>query len=504
MRIVLAGFLHETNTFAPRKADFRAFELGGGSPGLSRGEGIFAAVAGRNIASSGFIEAARAAGHQIVPTVWAAASPSAQVTRDAYERLAGEIVDGIRAALPIDAVYLDLHGAMVAEHLDDGEGELITRVRAVVGEIPIIVSLDLHANMTRAMLTTADALVCYRTYPHIDMRDTGIRAFELLERRLALGRRLPMAFRRIDFLIPICWQCTDLEPARSLYAARTRLETAGPGAFGVSLAMGFPAADFAECGPVAWAYGDTPEAADEAAGELASLVDRAEPHFKGELLEPVDAVRRAMALASSGAGPVVIADTQDNPGAGGESDTTGLLRALIDCGAEQAAIGLMVDPDAAHAAHAAGVGAALHIGLGGRSGVPGDAPLVAEYRVEALSDGVFDTFGPYYKGAHMRLGPSACLRLGGVRIVVASHKAQLADRAMFQFVGIEPSEQRILVVKSTLHFRADFAPLAREILFCTAPGPMAMLPTHWRWTSLPPAIRLCPGGPTFAECQFPS
>ena len=197
--------------------------------------------------------------------------------------------------------------------------------------------------------------------------------------------------------------------------------------------------------------------------------------------------------------PVILADAQDNPGAGSNSDTTGILRALLRADVDRTAVGLIVDPEAASAAHRAGIGATLRIGLGGRLGIDGDAPLEAAYLVESLSDGRVATSGPYYGHGVMELGPCACLRLGGIRIVVSSRKAQMADRAMFRFVGIEPRDQAILVVKSSVHFRADFEPIAGEILICTAPGSMPMDPSRLPWTSLSRGIRLRPNGPAFAR-----
>lgn len=501
MRIVFGGFQHETNTFAPTRADYAAFERGGGFPGLSRGDAVFAALGDANLPAAGFCAAARAAGHELVPTVWASTSPSAHVTREAYERIAGAIVDGVRAALPVDAVYLDLHGAMVAEHVDDGEGELLARVRAVIGpDVPLLASLDLHANVTQRMLAQADALLAYRTYPHVDMSATGRRTYALLEKRVALGRRHAVAARRLPFLIPICWQSTLDEPGRGLYGALAALERESPGTH-LSFAMGFPAADFAECGPVVWAYADTEAEARRLADALGDEAQAAESRFHGELLPADEAVRTALALARDGHKPVVISDAQDNPGAGANSDTTGLLRALIAQRAERVALGLIVDPAAARAAHAAGVGVSLRIAVGGRAGIPGDEPFEYDFVVEALSDGQLTTQGPFYGHARLQLGPSACLRAGGVRVVVASVKAQMADQAMFRYVGIEPTEQDIVVVKSTIHYRADFQPIAARLVTAIAPGPMMMLPTGWRWQHLPPSMRLYPGGPTQAECQ---
>jgi microcystin degradation protein MlrC len=228
------------------------------------------------------------------------------------------------------------------------------------------------------------------------------------------------------------------------------------------------------------------------------LVCAHEAGFGGTIYTAEAGVREAMRLSARSAQPVVIADTQDNPGAGGNSDTMGMLRALLDAGATRAALGVICDPAAAEAAHAAGAGAQIAIALGGKSGIAGDAPLEANFTVESLSSGTLTATGPFYGcGNPMNLGPSACLRVGGVRVVVASRKAQLADQAMYRFVGIEPTEQAILVNKSSVHFRADFAPIAAGILICAAPGPMPADPSRLRWKRLAPGTRTKPNGLAF-------
>ncbi|MGP9819952.1 M81 family metallopeptidase [Salinarimonas sp. NSM] len=498
-RVVIGGFMHETNTFAATKADLDAFRHGGGWPPLTEGADAIAATRGVNVGMAGAIAAAEAAGWEIVSTLWAAASPSAHVTRDAYEaiaeRLRARISDALAAA-PLDGVLLDLHGAMVAEHLDDGEGEIVARVRALVGpDVPIVASLDLHGNIGPRLVETADALVAYRTYPHVDMARTGERAAALLARLMA-GERLARVFRPLPFLVPVPWQCSLVEPARTLYAGLEALE-ADPAVAALSLMMGFPAADIPDCGPSILAYATDAATAEAAARALETAFLAAEDAFAGEALAPDAAVARARAIVAERGGPVVIADTQDNPGAGGDADTTGLLHALVAAGVPSAAIGVMVDPAAAAAAHAAGEGARMSLSLPG-SGLPGDRPFTAEAIVERLSDGVFVADGPYYGGTTMRLGPSAALRIGGVRVVVASHKAQAADRAMFRYVGIAPEEADIVCVKSSVHFRADFAPIARAILVAAAPGPMPVSPADLPFTRLRPGLRLAPNGPVFA------
>jgi microcystin degradation protein MlrC len=376
------------------------------------------------------------------------------VTEEAFESIAADIVGPIRQAGKLDGVYLDLHGAMVTEHFDDGEGELLARVRAAVGpEVPVVASLDLHANVTAKMIANADAFVAYRTYPHIDMAETGERAAHLLLARLAGGPRLHVAVRRLAFLIPLGSQCTMLEPMASVYGELPRHEGKGVGS--VSFTPGFPAADFPECGPVVFAYGADREATEAAVERFAKDIAARESTFEIDACLPEEGVRRAMAIAGRANRPVVIADTQDNPGAGGNSDTTGMLRALGAAGAQRASLGLIADPETARAAHAVGEGGTLEIGIGGKSRIPGDAPFHGRFTVERLSDGKFTCTGPFYRGARMNLGPSACLRIGGVRVVVACEKPQLADQEMYRFVGIEPTREAILVNKSSVHFRAD-------------------------------------------------
>jgi microcystin degradation protein MlrC len=326
------------------------------------------------------------------------------------------------------------------------------------------------------------------------MAETGDRAAFLLRRIFQRGNALSRASRQFPFLIPINGMCTLVEPASLIYRAMATAEQQH--GLSLSFAMGFPAADFPECGPMLWGYGDS-ESVTQQVKALASEVIAREAEWAVPLLEPEEAVRKAMGLAATASWPVVIADTQDNPGGGGDSDTTGMLRALLSCGAQDAAIGLMVDPAAAAAAHAAGLGAEIRIGLGGHSRVAGDAPLEATYRVEQLSDGRCQYGGPMMRGKWSGVGPSARLSLGGVQIVVSSHKDQMLDRSLYRMVGVEPEKMKILVNKSSVHFRADFQPMAEAVLVAKAPGPLLADPADYPWTRLRKGLRLKPLGPAF-------
>jgi microcystin degradation protein MlrC len=499
-RIAIGGMQHETNTFAPTRADYAAFEAGGGWPGAQYGDSLFEAVAGANIPVQGAIEALRAAGHDPIPLAWAAASPSAHVTDEAFERIAGAIISSLRSALPIDGVYLDLHGAMVTVSHDDGEGELLRRVREVIGpRVPLVASLDLHANITRQMVQHSDALSVYRTYPHVDMAESGARAIFMLNRLIALGKPFAKAFQTFDYLTGIPSQSTFIEPGRSLYALLERIER--DSGVHLSFAPGFPMADFDECGMCAIAYGEDPSSTHRALETFAAAVREAEKDFALELLPPDDAVRKAMIRGEPGR-PVVLADTQDNPGAGGNGDTTGLLAALVRHRAEHATLGLLIDREAAARAHAAGQGSVLEFSLGGRSNVPGDAPFHGRFRVERLGDGRFTCTGPMFMGFRMNLGAMALLQseaAPGVRVLLASKKCQAADQQMFRHLGIEPARQAIIALKSSVHFRADFQPIARDVIVVRSPGPALADPADFPWTRLRPGLRLRPLGPTFRQ-----
>ncbi len=497
-RVLIAGYQHETNTFAPSLADWAAFTRGDSFPAFVRGPAMVEQLAGINLPVAGFIEAARRSGWTLEPSAWAGAIPSSYVTRDAFERIAGAICDDTAAARSrgLDAIYLDLHGAAVAEHAADSEGELLARLRAIVGpDLPIVVSLDLHANVTQRMLREADALVAYRTYPHVDMAATGERAAGLLARRLEAGRREPLHARRLPFLIPINAQSTWISPARELYDELTAIDREHGSV--LSFCMGFPASDFDECAPTVWGHGPRAEAAVERLYALA-----AEPaQWRQQVLPARDAVAQAIALAAGADRPVVIADTQDNPGAGGDSNTTGMLHALRAQGAGkrypgQVALGLLFDPHAARAAMEAGVGAELDLALGTAvptfSGQPSDPPVRGRFKVVQLADGRCTLTGPMMTGLTVQLGASACLEIDGIRVAVVSGKKQLLDRQLLRMVGIHTEQMRIVVVKSSNHFRADFQPHASHVLVAKAAGPMAADPADLPWRHLSPSVRVRP------------
>lgn len=498
MRVALAFFFHETNTFAPAKGDLDAFRLSNSFGGIKRGQDLIRNT-NVNLPYAGFTNEARSYGWEVVPLTGAGAVPSAQVTEEAYETIAAMIQDDLRAALPVDAVYLDLHGAMVAEHLDDGEGELLRRMRRIVGpQMPIVVSLDFHANVSREMVELSDAMFIYRTYPHIDLALTGQRAARHLKKMVDGMPRQAKAMRELDFLIPAAGQATASEPLKTIYARAGALEGSTIGNAKISaiaMAPCFPLADVPMCRPTITVYADSQGAADEVADDLAGLFAKSEPFFVQELWEPHAAVREAMRLARGrGEGPVVLADTQDNPGGGGNGDTVGLLRALLAEGIENALLAHIWDPEVARAAHAVGVGATLNIGLGAKTGWAGEKPVEGEWRVGQLNEGDTHGTGPMAKGWHFKMGKCALLGRGGVRVAVISGKGQCLDREQVRIFGVEPKSLSILAVKSTVHYRADFGPIARAVMVVKSPGPVAADHRDLTYRKLKPGIRVMPAG----------
>ena len=491
MKVLVAGFQHETNTFAPTKADWSAFQAGSGYPPVSRGDAMLALLGPSSQPMGGFIRAARERGWTLQPSIWAGAVPSAHVTKDAFERISAALMEDLQAG-SFDAVYLDLHGAAVAEHLDDAEGELLGRVRDVVGpRMPVVTSLDLHANVTERMLRLASAMSAFRTYPHVDMAATGERAADLLA-ALAGGAAWATRHRRIPFLLPLNSQCTLLEPAASLMAHLCDLE-ARHGVH-LSFAMGFPAADFPECGPVVFGHGPDGDAVQQAVDALADEVIARRAEWSLDLMGPREAVALALASAEQQEAPVVIADTQDNPGAGGDANTTGLLHALLAAGAGQrwpgrVALGLLHDPQAAATAAAAGVGSLVELRIGKAvptfTGGSSDAPVHCRCVVRAVSDGVVPLHGPMTAGSTAHLGPSACIDVDGVLVLLSSAKCQMLDLDLYRFLGVQPEAMKILVNKSSVHFRAAFGPIASRVIVAKAPGPMAADPADLPWRRLP-------------------
>ncbi|MED5618872.1 M81 family metallopeptidase [Ideonella sp. BN130291] len=485
-RIGIAGLQHETNTFADSRARFCDFVLADAWPGLLWRGDLPAGLQGTQLPAAGMLQALQAAGHEAVPLLWGNANPSGPVTEDAFEALWWLFERALAEAGPLDALLLELHGAMVTEHLPSGDSEWLRRTRERVGErLPIVAVLDFHANLTPAMADQLDLALVYRTYPHTDTAQCGREAVHQLAPLLA-GARYARALRQLPFLIPLPWQSTLASPMRELMAQA--VAASGGEVVHVSLAGGFPMADVPDSAPSVLVYAHDQAAADRAADTLTQAVQAARSQFGGRLWPPGDAVAHALAVGRPGA-PVVLADTQDNPGGGGDGDSTGVLQALLQARAAGACLGLLCDPEAAAAAHAAGVGAWISVALGGKRGRHSGEPVAGPWRVEALGDGRILGTGPFYGGSQMALGAMARLSQHGVQVLVSSRKQQAADQAMFRHLGIEPAQCALLALKSSVHFRADFGPLAAEVLVVESEGANIadLHRLHYRHCTRPPA-----------------
>ena len=494
-RIAIGGFLHETNCFVPMRTDYAYYARGGDFPPLSRGQEIIERTRGSSYGMSGFIDE-MIERHELVPLIWGHAGAGGYVTDDAFERIVGELVGGLSQNLPVDAVYLDLHGAMCSESFEDAESEILRRVRACVGrDIPIVISLDYHANIGEASVELSDGMAIYLTYPHIDRQHTGARSARILERIFERGQPTHRAFHKIPFLLPLNFQCTLVEPSKALVDFSAASE--GGEIANLCYAAGFPPSDLAESGPSVVCHGWSEAEVSAKATALAKMVTDREPQFAEELLDPDTAVTRAIEIARTATRPVIIADTQDNPGCGGTCDTTGMLAALVHHNAKQAVMGVMYDRQAAAAAHEAGIGASITIDLGGKHHIAGVTPFHGTFKVSALSDGRFVTTGKSIPGRHVDLGPCALLSIGGVTVLVASSRMQAFDQDIFRHIGIDPAQQSMLVLKSTCHFRADFEPIAEAVLIAVAPGAHVVDATQYPFTRLRPGVRLSPMGPEF-------
>ncbi|HEX2942740.1 MAG TPA: M81 family metallopeptidase [Rhodopila sp.] len=492
LRIAVGGFLHESHSFAPRPTTYADFLQPGGLPPFCADDALIKSMRPRTVPIAGAIEVAEAAGVDLVPLAWGFANPAGPVQDEAFERIAARICAPLSAAVddgPLDGVYLDLHGAAVVDSYPDAEGELLRRVRAIVGDaMPLAISLDPHANLTAAMVRLADVAVPFRTYPHVDMRAAGAQAMRLLLARIERGRPWARAFRQLDFWIPLGSQCTLMPPMQPVMEARAAL-AAQFGVAELAFCFGFPYADFTDCGAALTAFADTQAAADQAADALLAYVNERETSFVQDTLPSAQAVAEAMRIASGAQRPVVLADTQDNPGGGGHGDTTELMSELVRQGAKGAVVCLINDAESAAACHAAGVGATVTLSLGGKSD---SMPFPCSARVEKLTDGAFMLTGPMGAGNPGNLGDTALVDIDGVKVIIASRKMQALDQAILRHVGIEPSSCPILALKSSVHFRADFGPIAERVIVAVAPGPVVADPATLNFRHVRAEIRRRP------------
>jgi microcystin degradation protein MlrC len=478
VRFFIGMLAHETNTFSSIPTDRRQFE----AHDLRYGGELLEAYRDTGTCLGGMIAAARARSIDLAPSLAAVASPAGRVTKEFYGEARDRLLADLRMAGPLDGVLLDLHGAMVVEGLDDGEGDLLGAVRGVVGAVPIAVTLDFHANVTRTMVDAATLLHGYKTYPHIDMEARGREATERLREVVTGHLRPTVAFRQPPLLPPIAGQLTARGPMRRLYDLADAMERR-PGVISISIFAGFPLADIHDAGLSIYVATDgNPLLADALADELAETAWTHRREFLHAAVPVPAAVARALAATER---PIVLADIADNVGGGAGGDTTEILRELLRVGATETTVACIWDPEAAAACVAAGVGATLTLSVGGKVDPTHGAPLSLTGRVCNVSDGRFVYKGPMAHGLAGNVGPTAVLEVGGVKIVLITHRRQTLDPEMIRATaGIEPERERILVVKSTVHYRAAFEPLAREIIEVDAPGLSSSNLTRFAFTNV--------------------
>lgn len=493
-KIAVAGLIHETNTFTPTPTTYADFDLFGSSPPILRGEKILSAFRDEGCSMGGILDALRRADVEIIPLLWCAAQPGGIVDGETFERLLGEIINALKAAGPVDAVILDLHGAMVVEDIEDAEYVILDRIRHATGtETFISAVLDFHGNISREMVQASDFLVAYRTYPHIDMGEAGIRTATGTLRYLANGTKPAKAFAQLPYLIPIHAQCTLIQPMKGLLKVMENADKACDAV--TSLLPGFPPADIYDCGPSVLAYAPDQKRADAALEQVLSAAIMAEPAFAGIGLRSGDeAVAYALQRVKETGKPVIVVDTQDNPGAGATSDTMGLVEALLNQNAPDAVVAVIHDPDAAHQAHAAGIGATLSLNLGGKGDFADTRPLQGVFHVEALGNGSFAGTGAYYNNAELNFGPMALLRIAdsGVKVIVGSHRAQAGTQAIFRHLGLDPNKIDIVGLKSSVHFLADFGSLTPDVVYAAFPGLNVADPTQLAYRHIRSTVRRKP------------
>lgn len=464
MRVAIGGASHETNTFSNIRTTLDLFQQ-------CEGRAILDTFGGTRSSLGGFIDVAAREGFTVAPTFFARATPSGTVAGDAIAFIEQRILDGIAAARAdgdLDGVLLALHGAMVTEVDDDGEGHLLRRVRDLVGpDVPVIATLDWHCYISETMIANADVLVTYDTYPHVDPWERAVEAGQILVRMVRHGLKPTAARSHPPMLIFGPKTYSEQPPMQTIVAKAHEIER-DPRVVTVTVAPGFPYSDIPGAGQYFYVATDNdPALARQYADELARFMWEMRQEFVPDLATPEEAVRRAMAAPK---GPVVLSDQGDNPGGGTPCDGTLLLGPLLAAGATNAAVAVMADPEAAAQAIAVGVGTRITLTMGGKRDNLHGAPLTVTGVVRNVTDGIYRNKGPMGTGVQMDMGPTAVFDVNGVEILLTSKRVQPTDLEIFRSQGIEPTEKQILMVKSNVHFRAAFTPIAAEIIDVDTPG----------------------------------
>ncbi len=459
MRVVMAMMKHETNTFSPVPTPWSRFE----DWSACFGADVISAYEPTNMTLSAYIKLCREADAEIISPIAAEAMPSGPVADDAYNRMSDSILEAV--AKGCDAIMLDLHGAMVTESTQDGEGTLLAQVRAAAPDTPICVTCDLHANLTQAMVDNCDALIGYKTYPHTDMYEVGTTVGNILLAKLRGEADPVMAWGRVPVLSQTLRQGTDDEPFKSLIRMTREAEASGE-VMAATVFGGFALADIQDAGISCITIADGDSAAAETVVDRlrAEMWAHRDDHLYNH--EPLaDAVARAKDIED---GPVILLDHADNTGSGGNQDVMTVIGEVIRQDLEDVAVGGLWDPDAVQQMMAAGIGATVTLELGGKTDMPSidraGEPLMVTGKVKVLTDGEWTVRGPMYNGLAVQMGPTAVLDTGKMQIVVVSRHHEPWDQGIFLSVGIDPAYKRYVLLKSRIHYRAGFAPIAKHTI----------------------------------------
>jgi microcystin degradation protein MlrC len=468
MRVVIAQMQHETNTFSPVPTPWEAF----GNHGPRVGREALEAVEGTRVPMAAFIDLARREGAGIDTPVAAWAHPSGPVDGAAYDRICGLICDAVRRGC--DAIFLDLHGAMVVEgRTDDGEGSLLERVRSIAPDVPIAVSLDLHANVTERMVRNCDVIAGYKTYPHVDGYEAGELAGRLLLRSLKGEIEPVMAWGNRPLLAHTLRQSTGESPMRDFVEAARMAERDGmlaATAFG-----GFQLADIHDAGISAVVVADRDRAAAQAACD--AILDTAwrlkdDFVYRGRPLE--EALIEARRLGDQSGGPVLLLDHADNCASGATQDSMHVLQAALRLGLGGIAVGPVRDPEAVARMVEAGIGNRVTLPVGGKADMPAigrkGEPMELTGIVRNITDGEYTITGPQFTGMRCYMGRTAVLDTGAAQVVVTERNQEPWDRGVFESVGIRPEKQRYLLLKSRMYYRPVFLPIAKGAVLCDGVG----------------------------------
>lgn len=471
MRLLIAMMKHETNTFSPVPTPLERF---GHGPGPLYGESAVEAYRGTGSGLGAYLDLAMREGAEIVLPIAAAAPPSRPVDDTAFEHIAGIICDAVGKG-GWDGIMLDLHGAMVTETLEDGEGELLRRIRAIDPATPIAVSYDMHANLYGAMIDNATVVAGYRTYPHVDTYETAKRAGEILLKAMRGAVRPVMSWGNVPMLPHVMRQGTDDRPNKELQARAAAMMAEG--ALAASLFTGFPHADIANAGLSAVVVTDgDPLLAERLRDELLNRAwaDRDEFVYRLEPLASSLARAKDLAASAAGDGPIVLLDHYDNCASGGTMDTVAVLAAVLREGLGNVAVFAIYDPEAVGKAIAAGIGAEVSLAIGGKMAmpaIPGESrPLAVAGTVKTISSGRFRNRGPMGRGVLMDMGPSVVLDTGRVEIALISRHIEPSDINCLLSLGIDPMQKQFLVLKSRIHWRAGLGRMTRAVVECAGMG----------------------------------